>query len=199
MMKLPPLILLSAGRGSRLGTSKGLFLFEGRSWLEHQLERIVSVGIKQVSLVLGFEAEKYVELLSRIPDFNLEITVLINPQPERGMFSSVQVGIESVIQYQRAFLMPIDTPCPAAQVWHELASSKPVAAAIPQFAAHGGHPLLLNQIFMRKLVQENFNSRLDFCIRALDSEDVLRVACGDILSIKNLNTADDFTNFISRR
>ena len=59
-------IILAAGRGSRLmpytkNVPKCLIDFEGKTFLQHQLETLLSVGIKDVTIVTGYLAHKIEE------------------------------------------------------------------------------------------------------------------------------------------
>ena len=57
-------VLLAAGRSSRMGQPKGLVVVEGRPWIAHQLEALASArgaAAGRVILVLGHDRERYFE------------------------------------------------------------------------------------------------------------------------------------------
>jgi len=56
-------IILAAGRGSRLmpytrDVPKCLIEFEGKTFLDHQLQMLIEVGIKEVTIITGYLAHK---------------------------------------------------------------------------------------------------------------------------------------------
>ncbi|MBI4126298.1 MAG: NTP transferase domain-containing protein, partial [Deltaproteobacteria bacterium] len=60
-----PLIILAAGASTRMGMPKGLIEVEGKPWIIKQLDDFAAVGGKDVVVVLGYDAEKYVECIER--------------------------------------------------------------------------------------------------------------------------------------
>ncbi|MEW6184396.1 MAG: NTP transferase domain-containing protein, partial [Thermodesulfobacteriota bacterium] len=100
-----PLILLAAGRSSRMGTPKGLLDFQGRPWLVVQLQRFKAAGGRRAIIVLGFHYEHYREHLPWLEEagdcpvrqFGLEISVVLNTAPEEGQFSSLQCAISFLL------------------------------------------------------------------------------------------------------
>ena len=73
-------IILAAGRGNRLvdfnpdGRPKCLLEFGGRSLLARQLDVLFQLGIRQATLVVGYEADQIIEhvgTLSSRPEVTL--------------------------------------------------------------------------------------------------------------------------------
>jgi CTP:molybdopterin cytidylyltransferase MocA len=141
-----PLILLAGGRSSRMGTPKGLLDYQGHPWLLEQFRRFNAVSGRQVVIVLGFQHEQYVERIpwlekainQTLQQLGLLISVVINPTPDYGQFSSLQSAI-SFLQDNHpnlaelktpnselvrlgdpifgAFILPVDVPCPGKEVF----------------------------------------------------------------------------------
>ena len=80
-----PLILLAAGKSSRMGFPKGRIPFQGRALLTHQWQCFRQAGGQQGWVVL---AEGDTESEPLIPPW---VSLLHNPNPERGAFSSLQI------------------------------------------------------------------------------------------------------------
>jgi molybdenum cofactor cytidylyltransferase len=82
-------IVLAAGAGRRFGpTSKLLAPLRGRPILQHVLDAVADAGVSDVIVVLGHGTGR-VEGSIR---WRTEVRV-VNPDPDRGLSSSVQVGI----------------------------------------------------------------------------------------------------------
>lgn len=192
-----PVVLLAAGKSSRLGMPKGLFPVQGRPWITLQLAALKRAGLREIIVVLGHDREKYLA----IPEL-ARVRSVVNSAPERGQFSSVQLGLEAALEREApgVFVLPVDTPCAGPEVWDELAGalSPAAAACLPEVGGDGGHPCLLSDAFARDLVglaTDQPDSRLDAQMAELPRDRVRRIACADQRAILNLNTPEDFARW----
>ncbi|HEY8039995.1 MAG TPA: nucleotidyltransferase family protein [Polyangiaceae bacterium] len=187
-------VVLAAGRSSRLGQPKGLVAVRGRPWLEHQLEALAGtgVGVRRVVLVLGFDREAY---LAALPGVASMAVPVVNGAPERGPFSSLQCGLAEVVRDgdRPAFVLPVDVPVAAPDVWEALAGALgPGIDAVVPVHGKGGHPVLLSSTLVRHLLTlppEGPESRLDLQLRLVS---VARVPVADARVGLNLNVAEDW-------
>jgi CTP:molybdopterin cytidylyltransferase MocA/SAM-dependent methyltransferase len=81
-------VVLAAGAGSRFGGGKLLAPLEGRPILQHVLDRLDAARLSEVIVVVGDDADA-VERAIEPGDARL----VRNPDPARGLSSSLQVGI----------------------------------------------------------------------------------------------------------
>ena len=174
-----PLILLAGGKSSRMGTPKGLLDYRGEPWLLEQLRRFKAACGKQVIVVLGFHHERYFEEITwlktagkeSVHQLGLDISVVVNPNPEHGQFSSLQCAIPPSLTLPRsggragvevpgAFVLPVDVPGPNKDVYGRLTEALGVttAAAIPRYRSRGGHPVLLSRAFLDRLTAVSHSS-----------------------------------------
>jgi molybdenum cofactor cytidylyltransferase len=195
----PPadVVLLAAGRSSRMGQPKGLVVHAGRPWLEAQLDALRG---RRVVVVLGYDAPRY---LQAIPDLPARAEVVVNPDPDRGPFSSLQVGLAAFGPSPAGpvFVLPVDVPAPSATVWDALEAALASAggslatcldAVIPSHEGRGGHPVLLAPPFIARLCRRDPASpdaRLDVALR---SAETLHVPVGDARVRLNLNAPEDW-------
>lgn len=84
-------VVLAAGAGSRFGGGKLLASIQGRPVLQHVLDRLAEVGIADVVVVLGEDADA----IEAAIDWRAERRVR-NPDPGSGLSSSLQVGLEAL-------------------------------------------------------------------------------------------------------
>ena len=84
-------IVLAAGAGSRFGGGKLLAPLEGRPVLQHVLDTLAAAGLRDVVVVLGDEAAAMEAALHWRGERRLR-----NPDPARGLASSLQVGLAAV-------------------------------------------------------------------------------------------------------
>src|SRR5262245_8029025 len=85
-------LVLAAGAGSRFGGGKLLAPIGGRPVLQRVLDAIAQAGIDDVLVVLGGDAAA----IEAGIDWRDERRV-VNPAPERGLSSSLQVGVDAVL------------------------------------------------------------------------------------------------------
>lgn len=192
-----PLVLLAGGRGSRMGMPKAL-LASGR-WLDEQLEALACAGVSRVVLVLGHALGEQLAALPWIERHlgractraGLSLRVVVNPQPGRGPFSSLQVGLSAADgPALGAFVLPIDTACPEGSVFAALADAMGpgVDAATPSFRGRGGHPVLLGGPLASRVLAASPDGRLDRMLRALPVGRRVRVPVRDPRVLTDLDT-----------
>jgi CTP:molybdopterin cytidylyltransferase MocA len=189
-------ILLAGGRSARMGMPKGLFPVQGRPWIEHQLDAIDGARLRAAIVVLGFDAERYV---TAIPGLTRRARVVVNEAPERGPFSSLQCGLRAVTS-AAAFVLPVDVPAAAPEVWQALAdvlsAGETVDGAVPEHDGRGGHPVLLGPALIAAISARAPTSRLDEELRAHVAErgrgSVARVPVADRRVGLNLNGPEDW-------
>lgn len=191
-------IILAAGKSSRAGMPKGLIEVQGRPWIERQIESLKRAGISKIVVVLGHHKEAYERVL-RAQAGSVSLVTAVNPDPDRGPFSSIQSGLEALGEDAgAAWILPVDVPCPSRSVWESLdqeASLRETDAALPIHLGKGGHPVRLSKTFAKKLLSlspAEPDARLDHQIHRLPSSKVSRVEVSDAKVLANLNTIDDF-------
>lgn len=85
-------ILLAAGGSTRLGSPKQLLEFQGRTLLRRAAETMLATACAPVVAVLGAGAESLRRELA-----GLAVEIVENPHWERGMGTSVRLGIERLL------------------------------------------------------------------------------------------------------
>ena len=84
-------VVLAAGAGSRFGGGKLLAPLSGRPVLQHVLDRLAAAGIDDVIVVLGEDAPAIEAAIAWRTERRVR-----NPDPGRGLSSSLHVGVEAV-------------------------------------------------------------------------------------------------------
>ena len=85
------IIVLAAGASTRLGAPKQLLKYNGITLLRRTVETVLLSKAESVHVVFGFEAEKM-----RLEIADLPVDVIINPNWQRGISTSIQSGIQSL-------------------------------------------------------------------------------------------------------
>jgi molybdenum cofactor cytidylyltransferase len=137
-------VVLAAGRGSRFGGGKLLALLGGRPVLQHVLDAVAEAGIEEVVVVLGAD----VAAVEAAIEWRGERLVL-NPDPDRGLSSSLRLGIEALPpSVEAAFIALGDQPRVAASTFRALLDAgvddeRPFAVPAYDDPGEGRNPVLL--------------------------------------------------------
>ena len=133
-------IILAAGRSTRLGQPKALVDAGGETLIARIVSRIQLVENAFVTAVTNDD------LLADIILACPSIQVVLNPVPEQGRTTSIQRGLASILERngrlpQRLLIVPVDRPGWSIEVLKTLLNSE--VSCYPVWNNQGGHPLLL--------------------------------------------------------
>lgn len=87
-------VVLAAGGSTRLGQAKQLITYEGTPLVRRAAEAAIAAGADTVIVVLGSRAE---EIRPFVADL-ARVTVVLNPDWESGLASSLQAGIAEALR-----------------------------------------------------------------------------------------------------
>ncbi len=147
-------VVLGAGLGRRMGgLPKALLERDGLTYLERAARACREGGCDPVYAVTSPEAPGLEELA-----LALGLRSLPNPDPERGMFSSVVEGLGEALAATpppEAFLLfPVDHPLVASATVRALVAARDPAGAAwvrPVCAGRGGHPIVVERVCAERL------------------------------------------------
>jgi molybdenum cofactor cytidylyltransferase len=138
-------VVLAAGAGSRFGGRKLLAPLDGRPVLQHVLDALAAVGLDEVVVVLGADAAAIEPAIRWRSERRVR-----NPAPERGLASSLHVGIAALPPAVDAALVVLgDQPRVGAQAIEALLAApadpaRPVVA--PRYPEdRGRNPVLIGR------------------------------------------------------
>ncbi len=132
-------VVLAAGRSRRFGSAKQLALLEGRTMLEHVLERAWTAGLRPVVAVAPV-------WLSRPASSDPELLWVRNPYPERGMSHSLRLGLGAVPAPSAALILLGDQPTVQPATIHAVIAARgdrPIVAAFAE--GHVSPPVLIER------------------------------------------------------
>jgi molybdenum cofactor cytidylyltransferase len=191
-------IVLAAGEARRMGETKQLLPWRGKTVLEHVLDTLLSSSVDEVVLVLGHEAERVLEKVAI-----REIKVVFNPDYQKGMSTSLRRGFMAMNKDAEGFLVVLaDQPAVTPEIIDRLIDSfrrvrpgKNIVA--PSFRGRRGHPVL----FGRKY-REEFGGLTGEVggreILARHPEDILALEVDTDAVLIDLDTPEDYQSHLSR-
>lgn len=135
-------VILSGGASRRMGTPKALLRFRDETFLD-RLIRIFGGICDPVIVVVGQHARQIRAGIQR----GNEAKFAVNPDPERGMLSSLQCGLALVPPDAEAVMfLPVDHPNLEAATVQTLAEHfghEHAPVTVPTFLGEHGHPVCI--------------------------------------------------------
>jgi len=135
-------IILSAGKGERLSTlgDKPFLTCNGKTFLENIFFKIQKAHFKPIILVTNEQLAPKISLL------NLSGELAINPNPEKGMLSSLICGLNQFDNSVSGFLLhPVDFPLVKQETYQRLAECYQIKQNYiikPTYQNRSGHPVI---------------------------------------------------------
>ena len=190
-------LVLAAGRGTRMGTPKVLMLVGGEPWWVRQARRIDDAGLGQTWVV---SESVRTTMLAQGAGVGF-----VTADAGAPMFESLVAGLVALREDppRGVFVLPVDVPAPGRGVFDSLSGS--AGASVPVYRGKAGHPVYLPWGWVRGRVltpgQGGEASPLDGGRRRLDrllDGEAVRVAVDDPATVVNLNTPGDLERWLGR-
>lgn len=151
-------IVLSAGASTRAGSPKALALSDGHTFLERTAAALADLD-QVIVVVAAPHASEIIEYFG-----SPRLRFVENPDPGRGMFSSLQVGLAALPpESDAAVLSLIDHPhVQRASVQCLLEAWRATRAPLvrPMFSGRRGHPIVIDRAAFLPLLLESAEHRL---------------------------------------
>jgi molybdenum cofactor cytidylyltransferase len=162
-------VVLAAGTATRMGgRPKSLLLREGQTLLARLLQQLAQAGIDQTVLVLGHHAQLIQQALQNSsPDLSgpknrtpMQLLTVMNPAPEAGQNSSLNLGLAAAQALSPEWLMVAlaDQPLLEAADFKDLIAAvkqAPSGTQMLQPSVNGqpGNPVLLSRHVMQSILE----------------------------------------------
>ncbi|HEY8786666.1 MAG TPA: nucleotidyltransferase family protein [Candidatus Limnocylindria bacterium] len=136
-------VVTAAGSAERFGGKKLLTPIDGEPLLDHTIDALLEGGAAEVIVVVGKDGRAELER-----DVNAmldpRVRAVENPDPSRGMFSSIQEGVAQA-QGDAILVMPGDMPFVSSQTVRAVIAAYEQKPAIvsPRYRGKRGHPVAL--------------------------------------------------------
>lgn len=193
-------VILAAGESSRMGTDKALLPWPPVTAQTPPRDTFLSAAIRLLSLSADFVAVvvgKNEAVLAPVAYAN-GASIVVNPDPACGQFSSLQVGLHEVLNRGRdaAIVTLVDRPPVGPETLRLLReafeSSPPeIWAVVPEYSGKHGHPFFAG----RELIEAFLRAPATATARDLEhqhKEHILYVPVNDPLVALNINTPEDY-------
>jgi molybdenum cofactor cytidylyltransferase len=194
-------VILAAGESSRMGRDKALLPWPPVSGGRKDFtETFLSAAIRSllalcefVTVVVGKNKASIAPVI-----YECGASLVVNPDPGRGQFSSLQVGLHEVLNRGRdaAMVTLVDRPPVSGATIQTLleafeAADPNVWAAVPEFSGTHGHPYLVGREMMEEFLRAPATATARDIERAHQAH-IRYVAVDDPMVTLNINTPQDY-------
>ena len=193
-------VILAAGESSRMGRDKALLPWPPGESQTIRRDTFLSAAIRSLSLSTDFVlvvAGNNEANLAPIAYANAA-TVIRNPDPNRGQFSSLQIGLQEVLNRGRdaAIITLVDRPPAPAEVVQMLrerfeAAPQNIWAVVPEFEGRHGHPVVAGREMMERFLREPVSGNARE-VEHRYQEHIEYVTVSEPCVTLNINTPEDY-------
>ncbi|MGH9502944.1 MAG: nucleotidyltransferase family protein [Terriglobales bacterium] len=199
-------VILAAGESSRMGSDKALLpwppvaaglAFSGETFLSAAI-RSLSAVTDQVVVVVGDNASVLAPVV-----YASGGSLVRNPTPEDGQFSSLRVGLKTVLDLGRdaAMITLVDRPPAGVAELAKLrsafeSSAGDTWAVVPEFNGRHGHPFLAG----REMIEIFLKAPATATAREIEhqhQQHLQYVAVEDPHVVMNVNTPEDYAALLN--
>ena len=199
-------VILAAGESARMGRDKALLPWPPSDGAQAPTkDTFLSAAIRSlgtadfVVIVTG----KNEEALAPVAYAN-GASVVTNPDPGQGQFSSLQVGIREVLNRGRdgAIVTLVDRPPAKAATVRALRDAFDIAphtiwAVVPEFSGKHGHPYVVGREMMEQFLQAPVTENARD-IEHRFQEHIQYLTVDDPFVALNINTPEDYVALLAR-
>ncbi len=196
---------MAAGESSRMGSDKALLPwppvakgmpFSGETFLSAAIRSLSSTD--QVVVVVGNNEGELAPVV-----YAAGGSLVRNPEPEDGQFSSLRVGLQAVLELGRDAVMItlVDRPPASAAALAELraafeAATSDIWAVVPEYGGRHGHPFLAGREMMEVFLKAPATATARD-VEHQHQEHLLYVPVDDPRVVMNVNTPEDYSALLN--
>jgi molybdenum cofactor cytidylyltransferase len=166
----------------------------GRSTFLSAMIELLRPATELVIVVAGSNADSLETIVDAAAAY-----MVVNRQPERGQFSSLQVGLQEVLNHGRdaAVIALVDRPPAQPGTLSSLLAAFREAyegdqwAVVPEYGGRHGHPILIGREMMEAFLRAPATSTAREVEHALEAH-ILYVPVDDPNVVANINTPEDY-------
>ena len=185
-------VILAAGASSRMGRDKALLPWRDGTFLSAAI-RALQPATELVIVVAGANAQS----LEPVTNANAAF-MAVNPDPQLGQFSSLQTGLQEVLNRGRdaAIVTLVDRPPAEVETIQQLRAAflggdEQTWAVVPEYQGKHGHPFVIG----REMIEAFLRAPVHSSAREVEHANQARIRylpVSDPLVAANVDTPEDF-------
>jgi molybdenum cofactor cytidylyltransferase len=188
-------IVLAGGLSTRMKQFKPLLPLGEETITDRAIDLFLNESV-DVFLVAGYRHDDIVAGIKK-----RDITIVYNPDYEKGMFSSVQAGVRCLgPEHQAFFILPVDIPLVRPATIKRLintAVENPEKIIYPVFGGKRGHPPLIPCVLIPAILGWEKGGGLKAVLKAHEKL-ALEIAVPDSFILLDIDTPEDYAALLER-
>jgi molybdenum cofactor cytidylyltransferase len=199
-------VILAAGDSSRMGRDKALLPWPPAEPQIIPQDTFLSAAIRSLALstdfVLIVAGKNEAELAPIV--YTNGASIVTNPDPGRGQFSSLQVGLQEVLNRGRdaAIITLVDRPpvgVATVQALRQAFEAAPdnVWAIVPEFAGKHGHPFVAGREMIERFLREPATGTARDVEHRYQSH-IQYLPVNEPFVALNINTPEDYARLVTQ-
>ncbi len=193
-------LLIAAGLSSRMGDFKPLLFYKNEAIILSIIKKINIISDK-IFIVTGFKEYELINVVKenfQESEINKKIVFVSNPNFNKGMFTSLQKGLEKAKECDWILYHFVDQPHLPQNFYLEFYSqiSDKFDWIQPAFSEKNGHPILLNKSLFDHIIYADENSTLkDLNNKLKINKKIWNCDYKEVLD--DIDTPEDYINLIN--
>ena len=192
-------VLLAAGESRRMGQPKALLADpSGTPFVVRIVETLGSAGLADIVVITGGHHDKIRATLDARPATAPPVTIVRNPDPERGQLSSLLCGLEGSADPEALLVTLVDVPMLTVQTVRAVIdawTAKRAAIIRPAVGGAHGHPVIFDRKVFAALRSAPLNEGARAVVRAF-ADQVENVQVADDGCLRDVDTPDEYARLI---
>jgi molybdopterin-guanine dinucleotide biosynthesis protein A len=184
-------LITAAGSSTRMGSHKALLKYnQSLSFLDKLIETYSEYGCKKIVITLNNE------LFNELCNYkNEKVLIVLNNKPELERLYSIQLGLQTIENYDFCFVQSIDNPFTQIQLLTKLFTNKKNDFYIvPTIKNKGGHPVLINKMIIDYICKiDTYNLKFNDVLKQFKRESI---EVDDESIFYNINTMETYQQLI---
>ncbi len=192
-------IILAAGLSQRMGQPKQLLRLGSQTLLSQVMLNTIRSKLDRVIVVVSPQIEQ--QAIQILGSLDKNVLIVVNTDPGRGISSSIKLGLEEVSEDTRGVMILLgDQPLVSAKVIDKLIDAFDLHSKkiiVPTYNGKDGNPVIfpteslddLKTISGDKGAKNIIYNHIDM---------VIKVEVGDLGSMEDIDTPEDYKNIIAR-
>lgn len=158
-----PVVILAAGLSGRMGVLKPFLKWDNKTtFIEKIISEYIRIGSENIIVVVNFMVHERIQ--KELPQLYEWGRFIVNPEPEKGKFLSLRLGLNELVNPDYCFIQNIDNPFIDAVLLGGMAELRVSDGyVVPRHHRKTGHPLLAGKQFLdyiQTLEINDYNLRL---------------------------------------
>ncbi|UCH34591.1 MAG: nucleotidyltransferase family protein [Armatimonadota bacterium] len=189
-------MVLAAGSSRRFGSPKLLMPFGDSTVVASVVSAVAVAGVVPIIVVAGADAAAIASALAPTG-----AQIVRNPYPERGMVSSIRVGVAALPAALSRFLIALgDQPRIRAEAISYLIRAHQDSGkgiGFPTYRGKRGHPLILDLIYREAILALTDDQTLRDLVHA-HLDDSIEVECDSDAVVSDMDTREQYEDELRR-